>query len=124
MGVDAQFVCGGGWKGTRKVQIKAKAWGLLFAAVIFGEVTLAASALVWVIVAGAVAGLSLLTSVLLFWRETPRVFECPSGRTGGDPWNLYGSLGREHLETGTLASSHPPLEEGRPGFAPDHRDQY
>jgi len=84
----AHIVSGGGWKSTRKENIKVKTWVTLYAGIGFGFVSMMGQGSIWSY-CWIPAVISFAASVVLFICEKPRKVEFPQGRVGQDPRNLY-----------------------------------
>ena len=89
----SRIVSGGGWKETGGENVKVKAWFTLFLAILLGGAAVAGSDSPW-LYACVPAGISLLLSVLFFFREKPRVIRFFRGRVGSDMRKLYGTAGQ------------------------------
>lgn len=87
-----QIVSGGGWKGTRVVRVKARAWILFLVAVGLGCVSVSTVGTFW-FHAWIPAALCLIVSLVLFIRERPLEFRWFRGRVGQDRGKLYGNFG-------------------------------
>jgi hypothetical protein len=92
MGTISRIVAGGGWKGTLVERVKVKAWIALFGAIGLGSISVLAVHSIW-FYSCIPAGVSFLTSLVLFVRERPREIEFPWHRAEYDPRNLYGAFG-------------------------------
>lgn len=94
----SRIVAGGGWRGTRRDQIKVKAWVALILAMACGGVSILSIGSVF-FYACIPAVVSLTVSVVLFIREQPVTIESFSGRVGADPRKLYGRFGGSDTAT-------------------------
>jgi len=70
--------------------MKVKAWVMLFLAIFFGGAAVVGSNSFWFYTC-VLAGISLLISVLFFFREKPRSISFPGGRVRTDLRKLYSS---------------------------------
>jgi hypothetical protein len=86
----AKICSGGGWEKARTVHVRIKAWVMLFSSIALGGVAIN-GADSWLLYVGVPAGISLILSVILFFREKPREVVFPHGRSGGDIQKLHGA---------------------------------
>ena len=77
MNMASPIVCGGGWKGTRLIRLRLKAWLALSGAIVLTDFYLL-----------ILAAVSFLLSAVLFVFEKPREIRFPYGRVGRDPHKL------------------------------------
>ena len=88
MNSSSRIIAGGGWEDSHGQNVKIKAWGTLFLAILLGGLGVAGPD--WLVLYACIsAGISLSLSVFFFFREKPAAF--PSSRSGNDLRKLYGN---------------------------------
>ena len=92
MSTASQIVYGGGWKSTHVERLKVKAWIALFLAIGLGSVSILSMDSAWLYLS-ILAGLSLMVSVVLFFRERPLQFPSFSDVAREDPSTIQGRSG-------------------------------
>jgi hypothetical protein len=92
MKISAQIIAGGGWKKTRGQKIKVKFWSFFLFFVLLAGIGFSYIG-EFGVVALLPAGVPLMISIVLFFREKPSEVEWPDEHGSHDPRKLYGRGG-------------------------------